>query len=469
MSTVAYRFLTRGGTAANLATVNAVPLARELVVETDTGKVKLGDGVTPYNELPYIQSGIPDAPEDGKQYARKDAGWVEVVGGGGGGAGNMPVAEVSGSQSLPAESPQYLRFIDGIDPNQLSLSLPAGAEEFAEYMVRNAGSSALPLIAVGGTVVAVPPGYMLAVDPGHTIRIKRVGPSTLDLSGELKRITAYQWARFDTGPGSFSWTVPEGVYAVDVLIVGGGGGGRGGGTGNVVPYGGAGAGGLILLSGIAVTPGAVMPVVVGAGGVGIAPGQPVALARGGVSSFAGFTAYGGSPEPLPEDLPVPPVGSGWGGRGEGIIPGGAPTAGQGYAGGDGIAAPTWSAGGGGGAGGPGANASTINSQAGGAGGPGLVTNISGYGQIFAAGGGGGAYGSGRIGGAGGSDGVGGKGGNGSSSSSADSARNGGHAKPNTGSGGGSGGTSSNTGAPASLGGNGSAGVVIIRWAAPLGP
>mgnify|MGYP001427368579 CR=1 FL=1 len=54
MSTVAYRFLTRGGTAANLATVNEVPLARELVVETDTGKMKLGDGETNYNDLAYI-------------------------------------------------------------------------------------------------------------------------------------------------------------------------------------------------------------------------------------------------------------------------------------------------------------------------------------------------------------------------------------------------------------------------------
>ncbi|MGH8032522.1 MAG: hypothetical protein ACREO8_09205 [Luteimonas sp.] len=48
------RFLVRGGTAVNLATVNEVPLVRELVIERDTRKMKLGDGVTAYNSLPYI-------------------------------------------------------------------------------------------------------------------------------------------------------------------------------------------------------------------------------------------------------------------------------------------------------------------------------------------------------------------------------------------------------------------------------
>jgi len=56
--TIHYRFLVRGGTAAALAAVNEVPLKRELVVETDTGFTKLGDGVTRYNDLVYI--GGPD-------------------------------------------------------------------------------------------------------------------------------------------------------------------------------------------------------------------------------------------------------------------------------------------------------------------------------------------------------------------------------------------------------------------------
>lgn len=51
---IPYRFRVRGGTAANLAAVNEVPLARELIVETDTGKMKLGDGMASYLQLPYV-------------------------------------------------------------------------------------------------------------------------------------------------------------------------------------------------------------------------------------------------------------------------------------------------------------------------------------------------------------------------------------------------------------------------------
>lgn len=72
--TINYRFKVRGGTAANLATVNEVPLSRELVVETDTGKMKLGDGVTPYNDLGYISSGGVDGFE-----MRVDSGYIQYT------------------------------------------------------------------------------------------------------------------------------------------------------------------------------------------------------------------------------------------------------------------------------------------------------------------------------------------------------------------------------------------------------
>lgn len=52
--TILYRFRVRGGARAALESRNEVPLGRELVVETDTGAMKLGDGVRAYNELPFI-------------------------------------------------------------------------------------------------------------------------------------------------------------------------------------------------------------------------------------------------------------------------------------------------------------------------------------------------------------------------------------------------------------------------------
>ena len=51
---IPYRFLVRGGTAAALAALNEIPKARELILETDTGRLKAGDGVTHYNDLDYL-------------------------------------------------------------------------------------------------------------------------------------------------------------------------------------------------------------------------------------------------------------------------------------------------------------------------------------------------------------------------------------------------------------------------------
>jgi hypothetical protein len=69
-----YRFRVRGGTAADLVTVNEIPLERELVVEVDTGKMKLGDGVTAWIDLDYISSGGADGLE-----MRVSAGYVQYT------------------------------------------------------------------------------------------------------------------------------------------------------------------------------------------------------------------------------------------------------------------------------------------------------------------------------------------------------------------------------------------------------
>lgn len=55
---VSYRFLVRAGTAAALAAVNEIPLARELVLETDTLRFKFGDGTRHYADLDYASAAI---------------------------------------------------------------------------------------------------------------------------------------------------------------------------------------------------------------------------------------------------------------------------------------------------------------------------------------------------------------------------------------------------------------------------
>jgi hypothetical protein len=83
------------------------------------------------------------------------------------------------------------------------------------------------------------------------------------------------------------WTVPAGVTKVDALIVGGGGsGGIGGGLAN--EPGGGGAGGFIENLAVAVTPGSVNSIVVGAGAAGA-----TTASNGGDSSALSYTAKGG--------------------------------------------------------------------------------------------------------------------------------------------------------------------------------
>lgn len=152
--TIPYRFKVLGNTAANLAADPGIPKERELVVEIDTGRMKLGDGSTGYAMLPYmgwgnvdftgladkklmawnasgskfipvfldavdvtygagtvdealddlfddIADAVEEAPIDGKQYGRKDGAWTEITGGGGGGGGGalefVGSAEVTGA------------------------------------------------------------------------------------------------------------------------------------------------------------------------------------------------------------------------------------------------------------------------------------------------------------------------------------------------------------------------------------
>jgi len=76
------------------------------------------------------------------------------------------------------------------------------------------------------------------------------------LSQESYAVSAF------TKVGEHTWTVPDGVYSVDVLVVaGGGGGGYRHGAGG-------GAGGVLYTEKYNVSPGQIINVVVGAGGEG---------------------------------------------------------------------------------------------------------------------------------------------------------------------------------------------------------
>lgn len=287
-------------------------------------------------------------------------------------------------------------------------------------------------------------------------------------------------------------TVPS---AIDFLCVGGGGGapaynsaGGGGAGGFRTSYttntGLSGRGGP-LESKITFTSGTIYTVTVGGGSRGVPgngeifSGSPTEVAQGFASSItgSGFTtiiSYGGSPggcnqsgATKPQDYvnkvatgSQPSAGCGGGARGEvsnGTNIAGTGTANQGYDGGgnnSGTYAGNYPGGGGGGAGSAGGQVTTTTTA--GNGGNGLQSAITGTSQFYAGGGGGSTQGTTTGAGTGGS----GVGGNGVASTGAST--NGFDGSSNTGSGGGAG-AFSNISPSSARGGNGSAGIVIIRF------
>ena len=228
-----------------------------------------------------------------------------------------------------------------------------------------------------------------------------------------------------TSSGIF--TVPAGVYTIQVFVVGGGGGGGGGdfyvsesSGGGYVKSGGGGGGGYTKYGTYNVTPGTQYAVVVGAGGAGGSSSSKGG--DGGTSSFGSLlSASGGKGAVLQEG------GNGGSGGGVGY-----------YAYGSGSSSNQYNATAGG------SNGSDGGYSAGGTAGKGQGTTTRAFGEtsgtLYAGGGGGGGSGT-NSGGAGG-------GGNGSSDDSA--------ATPgavNTGGGGGGG----------STGASGGSGIVIVRW------
>lgn len=301
--------------------------------------------------------------------------------------------------------------------------------------------------------------------------VLRGNPSAIS-GGTITEAGGFRIHRFTTtGASTFGTLGIASAVNVEVLVVAGGGGG------GTQVGGGGGAGGLIYSASTSASAGTNHAVNVGAGGVGGIRCCDAATLPGDYgqnSSVFGFTAIRGGGggchpsgnRPISGDDGIGggfgrPGGSGGGGAGDNTStsrPGGSGTAGQGNSGGSGFVANPWSGGGGGGAGSAGSNAGSGSSGTNGAvGGNGLQYSITGSAQFYAAGGGGcnsdgDLYTTTRASGVGGRGtgfSTGGNQGNDNYLPERD-------AVANTGSGGG--GTRDG-----SRGGNGSAGIVVIRY------
>jgi hypothetical protein len=336
--------------------------------------------------------------------------------------------------------------ISGATANQFTIS---GTTYRGKYL-----RAAITVINSGGTAT---------VESSATSQIyyQDCSPSTTTptINGVVRNVYSF------TNTGTCDWTIPDGVTAVDVLVVGGGGGG--GGTGGRGWSGGGGAGGQVVSSpNKTVTSQSNVVIQVGDGGAGGSAtgnsldsdfpqnGQNSSFGDGDVEARGGGagghalegTDYGTTARSAPKD-------GGGGGAAGGWFVGAAYSWNPGFKGGDGFPSNDsdyQAAGGGAGSGG---NGFTATSAKGGAGGVGVSNSYSGS-SIFYGGGGGGGKRTATTGTAG-SGGSGGGGGGGRDA-------NGGDGTPNRGGGGGGGGGHASAG---KFGGRGGSGLVIVSTVA----
>ena len=299
---------------------------------------------------------------------------------------------------------------------------------------------------------------------------QRPGNSDESLDGNISIVRLYNRAlsaaevaqnydalkvRYTGYTNTFTPLCGGGSGKVEVLCVAGGGGG-----GSNHGGGGGGAGGLLYNSALTVSSNTGIGVTIGAGGT--------TQINGGNTIFSSLTSIGGGTGATEGPSAGNSGGSGGGGSGYATATvGGSGTTGQGFDGGRGGYPNTDNTYGHGGGGGGAGSAGTDGTEGNGAtvgvagtGGNGLSYSITGNSQFYAGGGGGGFWGTINAGGLGGS-GIGGRGGeNGSGANT----RRGQNAIPNTGSGGG--GSSGLQDADGNrIGGNGSNGIVIVRYPA----
>ena len=109
----------RGGTASVLSSVNPLPARREIMVEVDTGKVKVGDGISYWNDLPYVgngSGGMTLPPNDDNYYIMKNGVWVQATS-----SGETVPVETSYSATLTAQniSQKYIQLPNRCDTSRV--------------------------------------------------------------------------------------------------------------------------------------------------------------------------------------------------------------------------------------------------------------------------------------------------------------------------------------------------------------
>lgn len=152
--TIKARILLRSDTATQLAFTNPVLYKNELAIEKDTGKKKLGDGSTSYNNLPYLEKTIWNEIKN-VPTAFTPAEHTHNYAGSSSAGGAATSANKLNTSAGDAGTPIY--FKDGVPVECTSLSLEvkgnADTATTAEKLSINAGSPTKPIYFTGGIPV----------------------------------------------------------------------------------------------------------------------------------------------------------------------------------------------------------------------------------------------------------------------------------------------------------------------------
>jgi hypothetical protein len=321
---------------AGSANIRTVPQASQLAIQA--GAASFTDGFVPLNFVPVSAGGVPPFGQDFNGILqlitqwlrwgsaggaiRYDAGFVAAIGGypigsrlmsnsghviyeslvdnnsgdPNAGATNWRVQssvwslspwQAAGSANIQTVSlnpvPASTAQLSGIPITLLSQGTNTGA-----VTLNVNGLGALPIVTTGG--VPLLPGVLVTSYP-FTVRL--LGSAFVMMSNVLNPLGIPRSGSFGLsgslgGLGATNWTVPAAVFANRQRVWGAGGGGAGSSSGQ----GGGGGGGGAYSEGIySVTPGQVLAVFVGSGGVAGPPGSTGAT--GGSSFVTGFLQAGG--------------------------------------------------------------------------------------------------------------------------------------------------------------------------------
>jgi hypothetical protein len=221
-------------------------------------------------------------------------------------ASGLVANESTLTQVLQSVRSQRVNFLGtaGGTANALTLSPTPAFADIADLVgvpirflvaTGNTAAASLNVNGLGAKAITRPNGAALKIGdlvPGQLIEVAYTGSVFHILSMGASDALPTSTVIFTT-PGTSNFTVPSGIYRLRVEVLGAGGGG-GGGSSSSSGFGGSGGGaGGFAQKLCAVTPGQVIAVTVGAGGVaGISPST--GGGAGGSSSFGSFcSATGG--------------------------------------------------------------------------------------------------------------------------------------------------------------------------------